>query len=238
MVKGNINNGNKDLSFFEVGRIYKKCANAGHPIEEDLISVCVTGSSFMNWKDHSREVTFYDIKGKVEAVLCKLGLAQTVFSESKELFLSEAVKVQVGGEDIGFIGQVDKTVANYFDVKQTVFYAELNVKALHLVSQMKTVFKPFSKFPSSYRDLSITLANDIHVRDVKDAISSCGTELLREVQLFDQYTGKQVEKGMKSLSFSLRFQSDERTLSSEEVEDLHTKILSVIGEKFNAKLRA
>ena len=119
-----------------------------------------------------------------------------------------------------------------------VFYGEIELEEVVKKIVWEKKFIEYSKFPSSHRDLSIVVSESVKVDDIVTIIKSHSGHIIKNLFLFDQYKGKQIQEGTKSLSFSIEYQADDRTLSSEEVESLHSGIVNVLAEKYKAQLRS
>jgi phenylalanyl-tRNA synthetase beta chain len=237
VIKNNINQGNKDLRFFEIARRYIKPDPSGFPVEEKVMSIALSGRAFYNWHDHERGVLFHDLKGVIEELLVALDVESVSLVSVEAPLMSDGFQLVSSDVMLGCIGVFREQVLAEYDIKQTVLYAELKIEAIEKAQRKNKKFVEFSKYPASFRDLSIIIPEGIHAGDVTETIQALDPALVRSVVLFDRYTGKQIEKGFCSLSFAIEFRSSDRTLSNDEVDDFQGRILSVLSEKFKAVLR-
>jgi phenylalanyl-tRNA synthetase beta chain len=144
----------------------------------------------------------------------------------------------VNGEDVlGIVGEVHPKVQEAFGLTRKVYVFELNISKLLKYANPSGSYTPLPKFPAIVRDLSITLPLNTSVAEVLSEIKSNSGEWLETVTLFDVYTGGQVGEGMRSLAFSLTFRSSDRTLTDEEINECHAKIVDYLDKKMAAKLR-
>jgi len=237
VIKSNVNHSYKNLKIFEVGRIYFKSKNNKLPNEEKRFSISITGEAFNNWLDHKRIVNLFDLKGMIEDILEKINISNISYSPMKSSMLTNGIQILLNSKNIGYIGKVTPDVIEHFDIGQDVFYAEISIDKLLEDVSFDNKYKGFSKYPYSYRDLSIVIDETIKANDITKAIRSSGGTLIKGLMLYDHYKGKQIPNGFKSLTFSIEYQADDRTLSHDDVELTHDRIISVLQNKFNAKLR-
>lgn len=233
VIKHNLNHGNKHIKTFEIGRTYKASKN-GLPSEEKKIAIALTGEIYNNWKDHARNATFFDLKGMVETLLNQDHLK---YKTNKMSCFEEGFDIYADNVCIGYLGIIDSKSKDHYDIKQDVFYAELSVETSFHIEKKNVIYQEYSKYPSSYRDLSIVIKDVYNVEDVLQTIQNVDQEIIANISLFDLYRGKPIAKGEKSLSFAIEYQSKKETLSSERVDELHTKIIKILEHKFNASLR-
>ena len=141
-----------------------------------------------------------------------------------------------GQKKVGYIGTVNPKLLDKLDVKGDVNFFEFS---LDEISDKKNIkFKKFSRFPLAQRDLSFVVDEEITSSSIKDAILSKAGSNLKEINLFDIYTGKGISKGQKSLTYALSWQAVNRTLTDDEVDTAVGRVVAFLSKKFNAKLRA
>ena len=140
----------------------------------------------------------------------------------------------INGVSIGIFGEIRLDVLESYDIDQDVYMFELNFNELMSHSMMRT-FQSLPIFPSVYRDMALVLPYDIPVSQVNELIKT--GDLVKNVNLFDVYKGKQIPDNMKSLAFSIEYYSPDRTLTDEEVDGVQQRIVSMLAEKFGAELR-
>jgi len=138
---------------------------------------------------------------------------------------------------LGFIGEVNDAVLNRFGVGEPVFICELNLEALRPVSGVRPLHQPLPKYPSSGRDLAIIVAEQVRAQDLIALIRTTGGDIVSDVTVFDVYRGSQVPQGMKSLAFSIEYLAPDKTLTDEEVNNLHDRITEALAVKFHARVR-
>ena len=227
----------KNIPFFEISNVYAK-----EQVEERL-SIVLHGALQENrWQKYEIKPTFYTIKGYVEAILEKLGYIGTriVMKPNKLDTLHfhpyQSAEVYIGRDLLGIIGMIHPTMAKSYEVGECVM-AELNLEVILNNKISKIRFEPVSKFPQIVRDLAFVVEKDIEVASIIKAIKGCGKQIIKEVEVFDQYMGEHVKDGYKSIALSITFQANDRTLKDDEINEVHHQILNVLKDKLNAKLR-
>ncbi len=238
-VQRNLNLGNTNLSFFEVGRVYGNEIQNKLPDEIWHAGLAVTGKKLLNWMDKGREVTLYDLKGVIQMLDESLHVRDFNFLESHHPFLSDqaALQIRVGQEPVGVLGELREDLREFFDIPQKVYLAELNLEILSKRRILNKRFIPFSKFPAVHRDLALLVPKQLKAKLLLERIQSVGTDLLKYADIFDVFESSKLPSGVKSVGVTMTFQSDERTLSSEEINVLQENILSDLKEQFGASLR-
>jgi len=215
------------IRIFELSAVYLPREDEKLPLEQKTLAVLLDGG-------------FFDAKGILSMLLSKLGAKDGVaFEPFKSGFFSagRSARVFLGAGVIGFIGEIAPAVLKQFDVTGPVAGFELSIDALESLVTLEARYTPLPKFPPSKRDLAIVVDEAVTWDSVEKCLQEAGIDFLESVQFFDEYRGKQLEKGKKSIAFSLTFRLRERTLRKEEVDEAESKILKVLSEKLNARLR-
>jgi phenylalanyl-tRNA synthetase beta chain len=187
---------------------------------------------------------FLDIKGDVEELLSSLGIRLFTFTPcepNKVPFMHPGRSAAVSFEkniNIGFLGELHPNVCANYEIGVRAYVAVLDMESIHKEAALrKPVFKPMPKFPSVQRDLAFKLKADINAAAAEATIRERGGPLLYDVRLFDVYQGPQLEEGYKSMAYSLRFRSPDRTLTDEDIKKPLKAILDNLQSKLGAELR-
>ena len=210
------------------------------PDEPQMLCGAMLGKRYgLSWNRPKDAVDFYDAKGVVEVLLDGLGINEYNIVSGHNVSLHPGkTGLFVKGEDVlGIVGEVHPKVQEAFGLTRKVYVFELNISKLLKYANPSGSYTPLPKFPAIVRDLSITLPLNTSVAEVLSEIKSNSGEWLETVTLFDVYTGGQVGEGMRSLAFSLTFRSSDRTLTDEEINECHAKIVDYLDKKMAAKLR-
>ena len=233
----NLNRKNKDLKFYEFGKTYHKIDDKN--FEKKHLQILVTGRiNSENWNSKNQDVDFYFIKKLVESVLSKLGI-NNFDSISKPGFgRSLSVTYSLGHNKLVSFGKVSNEICNYFDVSEDVFMADFNWdKILKITKKNKIKYKDISKFPSMRRDLSLLLDKSVTFEELKDIAVNTDNRILKKINLFDVYEGKQLSKHKKSYSLSFIFEDDSKTLTDKIIDKIMNKLITSFIDKAGAEIR-
>lgn len=237
----NVSAGNKDLKIFETAKVYWPAEDDVLPEERTFVCAAATGLSRpMDWKGKPEEIDFFDLKGVAETLTESLGFEamQTAKSSREGFHPGMCADILIGGNTVGKIGEIHPGILDKYEIDQKVFLFEIDLDALEAKPEAERKYEKFSRFPCAERDLAVVVDESVGAAAVNTAIAEAGGDILINVVLFDVYKGKQVGGGKKSLAFGLRFQSDERTLTDEEIIAASNKIMKTLEKRFGAKLRA
>lgn len=226
---------NYDISIFEIGKsFYKKDEEYG---EENMLTCLMTGRYYLGI-GQNQEVNFYVIKGIAEEILDYLGFAERYRLKVDPENMPEAFHpgqsafISVNNDIVGVIGRLHPSIC-----KEAVYVMEINLDHLLAKKVSKMKYKEISKYPTIKKDLAIVVDRDMISQDIEMQIKKSGGSSLEKIEVFDQYMGKGIEEGKKSLAYSLTFGKDDRTLTDEEVNASLEKIILDLGKKFKAELR-
>lgn len=227
----NLSVGNKDLRFFEIGRVYlpKSLPLTELPNENNRLSLAVCENGF----------DFFKLKGVMENLLVGSSLKYTI-RRSAEPYLHTGVSADIVAEDgtvVGWFGKIHKHVLKNYGINQDVYYGELDTDYLAKLPEKKYTTKEISKYPSVERDLAVVVDESVCNADLVAAIkSSCG-KIFGGVELFDVYRSDALGKDKKSMAYKITFASDEKTLTGDEINAVVAKILKSLDFRYGAKLR-
>ena len=140
------------------------------------------------------------------------------------------------GERIGLIGQIHPTEQKKRDLKNT-YVMEMNLAQILSIETDELLYVPVPRFPSISRDIALVVSSETSAGKLSNVIEAAGGKLLKDVKLFDLYEGDNVEKGKKSVAFSLTYADPERTLTDDEVVKAHEKVLTALTTEADAQLR-
>lgn len=239
----NFSRKNTDIKLFDVAPVFspKSLPLTELPIEKLKLVGLMTGRrSEIAWNSSNDLIDFYDLKGVVEELLHALNIGNYTI-EAGEHFAMHPGKTAVikkGREVLLTLGELHPQAAENFGIKQKVYIFEADVETLMNYTAKSFHFDSLPKFPGMARDLAIVVDEDVTVAAVEKVIAKNGGKLLTNVTLFDVYMGEHIAAGKKSLAFSLKFQSKDRTLTDEEADKAFNAILAATEREFNASLRA
>lgn len=242
-LKLNMNRQRKDVKLFALQRVYQKpVGNIRAPEPLRLAGVMVGRKNGLNWNSNKDMVDFYDAKGAVEGVMSSLGLnEQILFQRGGKydyLVPGSYATVLYSNKRIGWVGRVHPEILEKWDVSEPVFAFEIDFEAVaRFARQVQVKFRELSRYPFVERDLSILVDRSIPHIEIEQIISKSLNRLLTDVRLFDVYQGKGIPEKKKSMSYSIRYASDDRTLTDDEVNEAHSKVVELVTKKLGADLR-
>ena len=235
----NLNRKNTLLQLFELNKIYIMNKTTGQADETPNLSIGVCGNRSGNWKEKPRELDFFDLKGIIEILMDFLGVSGYRIEKTTHPSLKEnmSMAINVSGKVCGVFGEVKEDVARRFDIKRKVYVAEISLDILLGCANLKKTFTALPKYPSVKRDIAILLDDTINASGIYDVIKEEARELVKSVDVFDLYKGKQIQEGKKSLAYTIEYRSDERTLNDKEVNDVHKKVQDALAKRLGAQIR-
>jgi len=228
----------KELRFFERGRVFRDRGPEKRPREERRLC----GGSM----DYGRDLwgndaaDFYYLKGVLETLFSRLKLKTPEFKESSRPFLhpGRVADIYYKGTKIGFIGELKAELIDEFDLRERAAVFEISAEIfIEEVQPHSFEFDTLPKFPPVSRDLALVVPRELSASVILDDIDNIGGELLRQVNLFDVYTGEQIAREDKSLAFELLFQAEDRTLTDREVNEIFNKIVDYLKKEYDVEVR-
>lgn len=235
----NLNRRATDLKFFEYGHTYHKVADDKYDEREHLAMFITGASTAESWKGKSPKVDFFQLKAYVEAVLSLLGLGALEYDNTTNPDLEFGLDYQLNGKTIATFGSVSKKVLKAFDVKQTVFFADIDWGlALKALKKHKVSYQPVSKFPAMRRDLALLIDKSVTYGEIEKIAVQEVKRILRSVNLFDTYEDPKLGENKRSYAVSYVFEDDRKTLTDKDVDKMMEKLISKYKETLNAEIRS
>lgn len=235
----NLNRKNTLLQFFELNKVYVMNKATGQADETTNLSIGICGSKPGNWKEKPRDLDFFDLKGVIEILMDYLGVTGYKIEKAENPCLKEnmSTAITLDGKACGIFGEVKEETARKFDIKRKIYAAEISLDALLSAASLKKTFTALPKYPAVKRDIAILLDDTINASSIYDVIKEEAGELVKSVDIFDLYKGRQIQEGKKSLAYTIEYRSDERTLNDKEVNDVHKKVQDALTKKLGAQIR-
>jgi len=213
-----------DFALFELGRVYLKNDNNKLPEEKRIFAGVMVDKN-------AKDTLFYELKGRIEVLMSKLGIGELSFQEIKsaESFWHKGRSAEIiyQNKTIGKIGEIHPNVSSTFGIETRVSYFEIYEEELLEFYSKEKNFQKINKFPLIELDLSVVFDEDVKWGDIKKAIFSVDDKLIKGVEPFDIYRGKTLGDNKKSVAFRISYQAKDRTLKDEEVGVVQE---SVVGE--------
>ena len=246
----NVNRRSADLMMYEFGNVYSFNPQAESTEEKPLapyseaskLGIWMTGCvRTAGWLRQACTATVYDLRAVVENILARLGI------NAKEIKLTQgdcsifSASLQIAtrsGKTLGHLGILSKAILKSFDLKQDVFFAELNwAELVKMSTRNKVTYTPLPKTMAVKRDLALLVDNAVTLQQIDATVRESERKLLRDVTLFDVYEGDKLPAGKKSYAINITLQDDERTLNDKQIDAVMNKIITNLRQKVGAELR-
>lgn len=236
-VAHNLNRRQDNLRLFEFGNSYHQYQERQFT-EQKHLSIITTGAIHeQSWNSPQRTADFFYLKGTVISVLKRLGITAISEKPTKMNFLSEGISINCGAK-IADLGVVKKKICKSFDIENTVHYANIYWdEILKLVQEERKSVTAIPKFPAVKRDLALLVNESISFKELHDIAVQTEQKLLKEVQLFDVYEGKNLPDGKKSYALSFLLQDETKTLTDKQIDKSIQKIQQQLEKQLGAELR-
>ena len=220
-----------DILLYEISKVYDINYN-----EETKIALLMKGNYICNnWQNNVVKVDFYLIKGMVENVLDYLGFKNRytfTVDNTSDMHPGMSATILLDREPIGIVGRVHPSLN-----KDDIFVAELSLTKI-MGKQIKAIkYKESSKYPEIKKDLAFVVNKSVPSSELVNQIKKSGGRLLTNIDVFDIYTGENVNEDEKSIAYTLTFSDTTRTLLEDEVNTVFRKIIDEVENKCNARLR-
>ncbi len=245
-VEYNISHGEKNIALYEIGRVFFGHEHKSQPDEPRFVCGVMSGAwDDDQWNRKYPKLNFFDAKGVVQELLKALRITKVrykVADQEEYGWLQPGCAAEVyahGGELIGWVGNIHPEVLQNFEVEQDVVAFELSVEALLRLAKRELPYQEVPTLPGVSVDLAIVVDEDVTAETVEQRIQSAGGKLLADVRLFDVFRDKQrVGEGKKSLAFSLTYRAADHTLTSDEVEKAHDRLVKKVMRAVNGEVRS
>ncbi len=212
-----------EIKIFEMGKVF---SNKNTLEERTMVAGVLYGEEF------------YALKGVVDFILERLGISNAWYDEHKAtpdlsrvaLWNAKRVaEIKVGQQEIGFLGEISGNILSKLKIAGKVVAFQIDMDVLANLASEEQDYQPTSKFPAAVRDIALLVPQNVKVVDVLNAVNAAGGKLVRDVDLFDMYEGKEIDEGRKNLAFHIIYQSDEKTLTGKEADAIHSKIIKSLN---------
>ena len=235
----NFSKGQKHVRIFEFGNIFMR-GKQGEREERIVISAFIAGVYENNvWEQTGESYDFFDLKGVLDSLskYLKINLIEQLELKRPFMLKGKSVELTLGDQSCGYLGELTPSIIRQYELPRHCIVFELDFDRVIKASPKQFRFSPLPKFPETYRDISILIDKPVTSEEVIDRINQAGGSLLRKIELYDYFEGKKIQEGKKSLTYALTFQSNDRTLSDEEVNPVFEKIVKNLSNHLGAVLR-
>lgn len=239
-VRLNFNHQRKDLKLFELGKVFAASDIGELPKEREVLSIILTGGEINEARSMSlRPLDFFDAKGALESVLTAAGVSDPNFVEEevKHLRNGQTASVIVGEHKVGFIGRLNEEIEANYKFRQPVYVAEIDLQSVLARTPEPVRYTPLPKYPSVIRDVSFILDRSVSFGAIRDLGFSERPDLLQSITFVDLFEGKGLEENERSLTVRFSYQSNERTLTEDEVNAKHSNLVRRLETQLNIRQR-
>lgn len=245
----NRNYKNNNLKFYEFGNCYyfhnenRKSENALSPFSEDLhLGLWICGNKKpQSWVQKEEKTTVFELKAYVENILIRIGLKPNYVTAEKltDDVYSDALQISTrNGKKLVVFGCVSKNILNNFDIDTEVFFADLNwTNLMQEIKNQKITYTDIPKFPEVRRDLALLIDKNVTFAEIEKIAYETEKKLLKKVNLFDVYEGKNLPTGKKSYAVSFILQDNEKTLKDAQIDAIMQRLIKNLTDKVGASLR-
>lgn len=232
----NINRKNADLKLFEFGKTYHKLLSGYQ--EKKHLTVFMTGNrTAESWNEPQRPSDFFVFKGVILSLFDRLGYHKIEDKPVQNDVFSEGISMGFGNDVLVEFGVVKKHIIKHFDIKQEVFYADFNWDLIIKMISNKIKFQDIPKYPEVRRDLALLVEQSVAFESLYKLARQTEKSLLKQVNLFDVYEGKNLPEGKKSYALSFILQDTTKTLTDTQIDKIMGKLQTVFQNEVGAQLR-
>ena len=232
----NINRRNSDLKFFEFGKTYHKF-DSGYQENKHLTMFLTGNRNQESWTDVQKPSDFFLFKGYVNGILARLGIQKTQNRPVTSDVFSEGIAISLGNDILVEYGVVKKSIVKHFDIKQETLFADFNWALILKLISNKIKYSEIPKYPEVRRDLSLLLDENVSFDAIYAIARQTEKSLLRDVNLFDVYQGKNLPEGKKSYAVSFTIQDTSKTLTDVQIDKIMSKLQKNFETELGASLR-
>jgi len=232
----NINRRSSDLKLFEFGKSYRKLPSGFS--EKKHLTLFTTGNRIAeSWTNPQKPSDFFLFKGYINAILSRLGLDRTQNVPVSNDVFAEGIAFAIGNDILVEMGTVKKAIVKHFDIKQEVFYAEFHWELVLKLLSNKMKFTPIAKYPEVRRDFALLVDTSVAFESIYKVARQTEKSLLKDINLFDVYEGKNLPEGKKSYAVSFTIQDTSKTLTDVQIDKIMGKLQSNFESELGAQLR-
>src|ERR1044072_3582252 len=239
-IQHNINHGTRDVSLFELGRVFAAQEATDLPNEREAFAIAATGGALeADRAQADRELDFFDVKGALEAAIDAMNLAPLRFEQAEINHLRPGQSAQIvsHGARVGSLGRLSETVAANYKFRQPVYVAEIDLTALLEQPEQPVLYSPLPRFPSIVRDVSLLVDRKVSLGEILKAIDEQKAAHFASAQFVGTYEGSGIAENKRSVTIRFEYRAGDRTLRDDEVDASHCPLIEELKQKFAAEIR-
>ena len=248
----NLNRQQTRLRLFEVGLVFRRKgsdaapdphAAGGNPLagieQPTMVAGLICGSPTPEqWGEPDRQSDFYDLKSDVEALIDAGGCGQDFHFEAAShpaLHPGQCAQIRRGDVTVGLMGMLHPRLARRYKLAAPAFAFELELGGLR--PGRVPEYRPASRFPAVRRDIAMIVDEQVSAAEIEELVGQAGSDVLKNLELFDVFRGKGIDSGRKSMGLALTFQHPDRTLKDAEVDELVGAVVAALVDAFGGEMR-
>ncbi len=223
---------NKDLRIFEIGKVYRK--------EKYVLAIALTGNNQpINFDVKPQKVDYFDLKGIVEELFTFLNISEINYHQKAFPYFSPFTSTTIicQNKELGWLGKVKEDFLSLYKIEGEVFYCQLALEEIYHCLPKEKIYQPLPLLLPVYRDLAFLINEEIYVQDIVNFIKKSFAPFIKEITIFDSFSGKPLPEGKRNLGIRLAFQPKDSPYTKEEIEELLLKIIKAVEKNFSAELR-
>ena len=241
----NQSRGVHNVQLYETGVVFFAAEGKKKPKERQRLAAVMAGAMHdAQWNNTPAPFDFFDGKGVIESLIRELAIPKARFKalsadEAPHLQPGRAAEVLSGGTTLGWVGEIHPLACEAFEAQAPVVAFELDLEALIKCARPARDYVAVSVFPAVTMDVAFVVDESVTHEKLQRAITSAGGKLLDTVQLFDVYRDeKRLGEGKKSMAYKLEYRADDRTLTTEEVDKQHARLIKKVCGSTGAEVRS
>jgi len=233
----NINRKQNNLKFFEFGKTYHDF-DSGYT-ENKHLTVLITGNRTSDtWNNSNKTSDFFYLKGIIESIFSRLGANKLKTSPIKNDVFSEGITLSLGKNKLVEFGIVKRSILKSFGISQEVMFADFHWdKVIEIAKFNKIKFEAISKYPEVKRDFALLIDEKVTFEEIHTIAKQSEKKVLKDVNLFDVYQGKNLPSGKKSYAVSFTLEDKEKTLTDKQIDKIMSKLQNSFEKQLGAELR-
>lgn len=236
VIQHNVFRKQNELKVYEFGKIYFK--NEAKYKEHNRLAIAVTGNNTEeSWREKSRKTDYYDLGFVLQNIFAKLGLEKIQGAKTENKLLAYGTDYTLNGKLLASVGEVNRATIKQFDLKQNVYYAEVDFDYLQKAYNEKIQATEIAKFPEVRRDLSLVLDKKVTYKEIREMAMQTEKRLLKEINVFDVFEGEALGEGKKSYSVSFILLDEKQTLTDQAIDQVMNKLMQRYEKELGAIIR-
>jgi len=231
------------IAIFEIGPVFLGSEAGALPEEIPHLTIALTGvRNFPGWQSgDTDQMDYYDLKGIVESLLDGLQIAGTHYEASRypSFHPGKCARLMADEQQLGILGELHPQVREHYDLSPApVLAADIDLNALQAIIPEIVAVQQVTLYPPVLEDLAVVVDQTLPAARVAEVIRLAAGKVVKDVRLFDVYTGGQIDPGKKSLAYSLTYQATDRTLKDQDVAQIRQRIIRRLEQELGAVLRS